>query len=155
MPGGFMFDRIDSELVSILRENSRMPISAIAQRLGVARGTVRQRLSRLEKEGIIRRYTVEIDESKVSDSQSAFVLISFMPGFATQREVARRIASIEGVSELYLISGGWDMIAKISAPGLNDIGNIVIDRLRSMEGVSRTETCSVFSTVKRSVNEEN
>ena len=144
-----MIDKLDAEILALLKENARMPVSSIAERLGIGRGTARQRISSLRKEGIIRRYTVDIDESKLNESHSAFILISFMPGLATQREVADRISAIPGIRELYLISGGWDMIARVSAQSLQELGNIVIDKLRSIEGVNRTETCSIFGTVKR------
>jgi DNA-binding Lrp family transcriptional regulator len=144
-----MVDKLDAEIVALLKENARMPISSIAEKLGIGRGTARQRISGLRKEGIIRRYTVDIDESRFNETHSAFILISFMPGLATQREVANRISSIPGIRELYLISGGWDMIARVSARSLEELGSIVIDRLRAVEGVNRTETCSIFSTVKR------
>lgn len=141
-------DRKDNELLSVLRQNARLSISAMAQKLGIGRSTVRQRVSRLEKLGVIRRYTVEVDESKIGESHSAFVLISFMPGTSSQREVANSIAAIPGIEELYLISGSWDMIARIHAATLEEIGGIVIDKLRAIKGVSRTETCSIFSPVK-------
>ena len=142
-------DKKDNELLSILRQNARMPISIIASKLGIGRSTARLRISRLEDVGVIKRYTVEVDENKIGESHSAFVFISFMPGTASQRDVAKRIAGIPGVEELYLISGRWDMVARIHAANLEEIGSIVIDRLRSIEGVSGTETCSIFSIVKR------
>lgn len=148
LPSGKMLDRTDAELISLLRENGRMPVSGIAKRLGIGRATVKQRMEKLEKAQIIRKYTVEIDEEKVGAGYTAVVLISFMPGFASQRDVARRISALKGVSELHLISGAWDMMAKVNAASVEEIGRIVIDQLRSIEGVSRTETCSVFSTIK-------
>lgn len=141
-------DAKDMELVGLLRKNARMSVSSLAKRLGLGRATVKQRMDRLERAEIIKRYTVELDEGKAGAGYGALVLISFMPGFASQREVARRIASLEGVRELHLISGAWDMIAKVHASSTDEIGRIVIDRLRSVEGVGRTETCSIFATVK-------
>lgn len=143
-----MIDRLDAELISLLREDGRMSVLELSKRLGIGRATVRQRMDRLEKSGVIRKYTVDLDEGKVGESYAAIVLIAFMPGFVSQREVARRIAGLRGVSELHLISGPWDMIAKIQASSVEEIGRIVIDQLRSIEGVSRTETCSIFSSVK-------
>ena len=141
-------DKKDSELLNALRQNARMPLSALAAKLGMGRGTVRQRMSKLEKQGVIARYTVDVDESRIGASHSAFVLISFMPGTSSQRDVADNIAAIPGIDELYLVSGSWDMIARIHAETLEGIGSIVIDRLRSVSGVSSTQTCSVFSSVK-------
>ena len=143
-----MMDAKDAELINLLREDSRMPVSAIAKKLRMGRATVKQRMERLEEAHIIRRYTLDIDEGKAGSGYCAIVLIAFMPGFASQREVAKRIASLSGVSELHLISGAWDMVARINAPSMEDIGRVVIDRLRSIEGVGRTETCSVFATIK-------
>lgn len=146
-PGQIM-DIKDSELLNALRQNARMPLSSLAAKLGMGRGTVRQRMSKLEKQGVIVRYTVDVDENRIGASHSAFVLISFMPGTSSQRDVADNIAAIPGIDELYLVSGSWDMIARIHAETLEGIGSIVIDRLRSVSGVSSTQTCSVFSSVK-------
>lgn len=143
-----MIDRTDSRLLDLLRQNARMPVSAIAKHLGIGRATVKQRMDRLETEGVVKKYTVDVDEGKVGTGYSAVVLISFIQGVASQREVARRIASIKGISELHLISGTWDMVARVHAPSTEEIGRLVIDQLRSIEGVGRTETCSIFATIK-------
>lgn len=148
LPLDKMLDRKDLALINVLRENARMPVSAIAKKLGIGRATVKQRMDKLEKEHVVKRYTVELDAGKVGSGYAAFVLIAFMPGLASQREVARRVSAVKGVIELHVISGAWDMIARVHASSTEEIGSIVVDQLRSIDGVGRTETCSIFSTVK-------
>ena len=54
-------DEIDLKLIYLLMDNSRLSISELAERLGVSRPTVKSRLDRLEKEGVIQRYTIKLN----------------------------------------------------------------------------------------------
>lgn len=53
-------DDVDREIIALLRADARMPVAALAVRLRVARGTVQNRLRRLEEEGVIVGYTVRL-----------------------------------------------------------------------------------------------
>ena len=65
-----------------------------------------------------------------------------------QRELANRIAKIPGIYEVHIISGEYDLLLKVRGTSLEDIGKLVIDKLRQLKGVGRTLTCTCFETVK-------
>lgn len=73
---------------------------------------------------------------------------SFSHYLMSQRELAAQIATIDEVYEVHLVSGQWDMILKVRASSTEEVGRLVIDRLRTMKSIARTETCFVFDTVK-------
>jgi DNA-binding Lrp family transcriptional regulator len=80
---------------------------------------------------------------------TAFVLISFLPEpTISQRNLAQDIAMMEGVQEVHLISGEYDILAKVRGTSMESIGSLVIDRIRMLPGVGRTLTCSSFAAVK-------
>jgi DNA-binding Lrp family transcriptional regulator len=80
---------------------------------------------------------------------TAFILISFLPEpTISQRNLAQEIASMEGVQEVHLISGEYDILVKVRGTSMESIGSLVIDRIRMLRGVGRTLTCSSFAAVK-------
>jgi len=145
-------EKLDDRDLMILHElelDSSRNIREIAESLGMPRTTVQDRINKLRKMGVIKRFTVKIDKSKLGKSALAFVLVSFMPGSEiSQKELAHQIAMLENVEEAHLISGEWDILLKVRGSSMKEIGDLVVDRLRGMRGVARTLTCAVFYTAK-------
>ncbi|MCS7142648.1 MAG: Lrp/AsnC family transcriptional regulator [Aigarchaeota archaeon] len=146
------FDELDKKIIDTLKRDARTPVAQIAKSLSVPRTTVQERINRLCEKGVIKSFTVVTDYEKLGRSATAFVLVSFMPGMErSQREVAVEIAALENVQEVYLISGDWDILVKVRAGSISEIGRLVIDKIREIKGVSKTLTCAVFDTVKEEV----
>ncbi len=79
----------------------------------------------------------------------AFVMASFTPASGTsQREVAKRIARLEGVEEVYVITGEWDIVAKVRGASIEEIGEVVLERMRTTPGVAGTLTMTAFATIR-------
>lgn len=147
-----MIDDKDRELIGVLRENSRLKTKDISKRVKMPRTTIHHRMKRMEEEKIIRKYTVIPDYSKIGAPVTAFILVSFLPTMdAKQREVAEKISHLEGVYEVHLISGEWDILLKVRSSSMEKVGELVIDHLREIQGVGKTVTCGCFSTVKEEV----
>lgn len=142
-------DRRDYELIDALRADARRPLARLAEELGMPRATLQDRLRKLVKDGVIVKFTVVPDFAKLGKPITAFIMVSFspVPGLS-QRELAQEIASIEDVQEVHLISGQWDILVKVRAGKVEEVGKLVIDRVRMTRGVARTETCVSFESVK-------
>lgn len=144
-----MLDEKDSLILEKLVEDSRRTTKAIARELEIPRATVHDRIAKMEQKGVIRRYTAVPDYSQLGVGVSAFILVQFAPEAGmSQRETADEIATISGIYEVHMISGEYDMILKVRGASMEEIGSLVIDKLREVKGVSRTLTCAVFTTVK-------
>lgn len=66
----------------------------------------------------------------------------------SQRDVARSISLLEDVAEVHIISGEWDLLIKVRSSSVEEIGKIVVDKLREIKGVKSTMTCVSFVAVK-------
>lgn len=144
-----MLDEKDSAILAELVADARKTTKAIAKSLDIPRATVHDRIVRMEQKGVIRRYTAIPDYPKLGLGVTAFILVQFEPTEgASQRETAEEIAEIDGIFEVHMISGEYDMMLKVRGASMEDIGRLVIDRLREVKGVARTLTCAVFTTVK-------
>lgn len=144
-----MLDEKDLAILGILRNDSRRSTKAIAAELDMPRATVHERIKRMVEKGVVRGFTVKLDHAKMGKPITAFVLISFLPEpTISQRNLAQDIAIMEGVQEVHLISGEYDILAKVRGTSMESIGSLVIDRIRMLPGVGRTLTCSSFAAVK-------
>ncbi|AMM53254.1 Lrp/AsnC family transcriptional regulator [Pyrococcus kukulkanii] len=147
-----ILDRVDRRLLEELKNNARENIATLSKKLGIPRTTVHYRIKRLVEEGIIERFTIKPNYKKLNLGTTAFILIRYDPDSGlTQREVAEQIAKIPGVYEVHIIAGEWDLLLKVRASNAEEVGKIVIDRLREIKGVGQTVTMVSFVTVKEEI----
>jgi DNA-binding Lrp family transcriptional regulator len=71
----------------------------------------------------------------------AYILIQTEVGQAA--EVAREIAQITGVTLAEDVTGPYDVIARVEAPSIDDLGHLVVARIQDVKGITRTLTCTV------------
>lgn len=132
-------DEMDRRILSILVKNSRTPFTEIADQLGVSEATVRKRVDRLVRVGVIRKFTVELGDT----AMRAVVLIKVKPGYSIP-QVAKEISNIEDVVKAYEVTGEYDIIAEISSSDTFSL-NRTIERIRSTEGVGGTLSMVVLA----------
>ena len=133
----------DQQLIALLRENARLPITELARKLQVSRTAALSRLHRLERDGVIKGYTVKLSDEYLQGCIKAMVMIKAPP---TQRQnIERALAKIPQLITLYSISGSFDMTAVVVAPSVAELDQ-VIDRIGVLEGVEETQSSVVLST---------
>jgi DNA-binding Lrp family transcriptional regulator len=144
-----MMDDKDRKILLQLLDDGRKPVVEIANELGMPRATVQERMRRLVGVGVIKKFTALLDYHKIGKEVTAFILVGFSgDSNVSQRNVAEEIAKIPEVYEVSLISGEWDIIIKVRAGSVSEIGTLVIDKLRMMRGIQKTQTCVSFQTIK-------
>ena len=142
MPG---LDDTDRELLSALRENARQPVAALAKRLRVARGTVQNRLARLEREGVIVGYTVRLKPQAEGHRIRALMTVAVEGNRGA--EVLRALRGHPAVASLHTTNGRWDIVAELQAESLEAFDR-VLGEIRLIEGIASTETSILLSTHK-------
>ena len=144
-----MIDVKDEMILAELKKNARNSTKKIATTISVPRVTVHDRIQKMMQQGIIKSFNVSIDYKKIGYATEVFVFIAFIPApDVSQRELAKRIAKLPGVHEVHIISGEYDLLLKVRGKSLEDIGLLVVDKLRQLKGVGRTLTFACFETVK-------
>jgi Lrp/AsnC family leucine-responsive transcriptional regulator len=144
-----MIDTKDELILAELKKNARNSAKNIATAIGVPRVTVHDRIQKMMQQGIIKSFNVSIDYKKIGYATEVFVFIAFIPTpDVSQRELAKRIAKLPGVYEVHIISGEYDLLLKVRGKTLEEIGTLVVDKLRQLKGVGRTLTFACFETVK-------
>lgn len=138
-------DDIDRQLLALLRINARATVASLAKALKVARGTVQNRIAKLEGSGTIAGYTVRLRSQTDANRIAAMMTIEVEGNHLDK--VLRNLRGDPAVHTLHTTNGRWDLIAEISADSLEAIDQ-VISRIRQIDGIARTETSLLLSTHK-------
>jgi DNA-binding Lrp family transcriptional regulator len=142
---GTLMDNTDRRLLSLLRDNARMSVAAMAKSLGVSRGTVQNRLARLEADGSVLGYTVRLRNAADDERIRAFMTVA-VEGNRTD-EVLKALRGDPAVCALHTTNGRWDIVAELRTESLEAVDK-VLGRIRLIDGISSTETSLLLSTHK-------
>jgi DNA-binding Lrp family transcriptional regulator len=138
-------DDTDRELISLLRQDARMPVATLAAKLGVSRGTVDNRLRKLEDEQVIVGYTVRLKPEAEPDRIRAWMGV-LVEGNQTRAVIASLLGE-PGVEALHDTNGRWDLLAELRAGTMADLSS-VLERIRLIKGIANTETSILLATYR-------
>jgi len=138
-------DDVDRELIGLLRDDARMPVSALAKKLKVARGTVQNRMARLEREGVIVGYTVRLKPQAEAQRIRALMTVAVEGNCAA--DVLRVLRGHPNVTGLHSTNGRWDLVVELRADTLEAFDR-ALGNIRLVEGIASTETSLLLSTHK-------
>jgi Lrp/AsnC family transcriptional regulator for asnA, asnC and gidA len=141
-----LLDDIDRSILSTLYENSITPFVRIAKMLNVNEGTIRHRVKRLIRYGVIKRFTVVIDPLALGLSTMVLVIVTVNPGSVNY--VAKKIAGIPNVIEVLEVHTYGDLLLKLRGSSMNEIANIIANQIKTIEGVINTQVISVLNIWK-------
>lgn len=136
-------DELDQKLIGILRLNARETVASLARSLKASRSTVQDRLSRLEKNGTIKGYRLELDEQTDSQLIRAYVTVSVEP--QKTNLIVAEIMTFHNIISIHTVSGKFDLLVEVGTPNTQMMDK-VLDRLGEIPGVNRTESSIVLST---------
>jgi DNA-binding Lrp family transcriptional regulator len=140
-----MMDTTDQKLLSLLRDNARMSLASMAKALGVSRGTVQNRLGRMERDGTVLGYTVRLKGS-MDDQRIRALMTIAVEGNRTD-EVLKALRGDPAVCALHTTNGRWDIVAELRTDSLEAVDR-VLGRIRLIDGISNSETSLLLSTHK-------
>ena len=140
-------DATDTRLIALLRKDARTSIAVLAKKLGVSRGTVSNRIAKLEDAGAIVGYTVRLRPDAQPNEIKAWMGIA-VEGNET-RAVIGSLLGEPGIATLHDTNGRWDLLAELRAANLAELSQ-VLERIRLVRGISSTETSIHLDTYRTS-----
>ena len=140
-------DATDRELVSLLRKDARTSVAILARKLGVSRGTISNRITKLEDAGTIVGYTVRLRPDAQPNEIKAWMGVA-VEGNETRAVIASLLGE-PGVATLHDTNGRWDLLAELRAANLSELSQ-VLERIRLVRGISSTETSIHLETYRDS-----
>ncbi|MBM3856814.1 MAG: Lrp/AsnC family transcriptional regulator [Verrucomicrobia bacterium] len=137
-------------LLQLLQKDDRTSPAELAQRLNLSEKEVVSKIRQWESDGTILGYHAVVDRERVDpDLVTAVIEVKVTPeregGFD---QTAQRIARFEQVEDVYLMSGGYDVLVTVRGQSLRDVANFITNRLSAMEGVQSCTTRFRLKTYK-------
>jgi DNA-binding Lrp family transcriptional regulator len=135
----------DQQLLSLLRQNGRLSIADLAHKLGTSRGTVTNRMTKLEDRGVIVGYTVRLRPDVQPNLITAWMAIAVEGN--QSRAVIASLLGEPSVATLHDTNGRWDLLAELRAENLQQLGQ-ALERIRLVKGIRNTETSIHLETYR-------
>ena len=145
-----MLDDKDYLILNELKRNARNSTKQIALNVDIPRVTVHDRIQKMIKNNIIKKFTFLPNYEKLGLNITVFVFVASNPyeSKISISKIAEEIKSFPGVFEVHIVSGEYDILLKIRGKSFDDVGKNTVAKIRQIKGVGRTFTCPCFTTIK-------
>ena len=137
-------DETDREILRILQADARTPFSEVARRIDMSSATVHDRVGRLEESGVIQGYHAKLDPKAIDLGISAIIGLRVEQG--REQDTLERLQEIEGVQEVHLTTGEWDVMGRVYAEDADALRELMFDRIAQMDGFARSQTMVILGT---------
>ncbi len=144
------FDYKDELILNLLEKNAKLTVQEIAKKTKITQTTVFNRIKKLEKDNVLLGYFTKINRKKIGkEILKSFVLIGVdYQGLKNkgekQNDLAKEISNLQGVEEVSIVTGGTDIIIKIHVENIANLNELVLNKLREIEGVQNTKISLVL-----------
>ena len=138
-------DDLNHQLIALLRQNARMNVADLAHRLKVSRGTVSNRIRKLEDDQVIVGYTVRLKPD--AEPQRILAWMGVMVEGNQTRRVITSLLGEPGVSALHDTNGRWDLLAELEVRSMAELSD-VLERVRLISGIRSSETSIHLATYR-------
>ena len=147
-----IMDEKDEKILKLLKENSKLTTQQISKKTLIPITTIHNRIKKLEKEGIIKRYTLELDNKKIGKNIAAYIHIVVDYRLLkqikmSQHELAKKLKQYEFVEEAAMVTGGTDIIIKVRVKDIDELDDFVTKKLRNIDGIEKTQTMIVLNEI--------
>ena len=132
------FDNLDLKLLFELSKNGNISVPTLSKKLGINASVLYSRIKRLVRKKLIKKFTIEIDDSLLGISVKALVGINRDPKFKEQ--IYEKLLEISEIISIAEVSGRFDTMLQVFAKDLEDLHMVVIDKIGKIDGVQNTET---------------
>ncbi len=127
-----ILDNIDKEILNIIQRNGRVPYSEIAKKTGVAEATIRFRIKRLIKKGVIRAFTAILNPAMIGFSVSGAILLKI--DSSKIDDIVKKLVNSSETSYIYRSTGEYDVVAVIYAQDIDHF-NEFVQKIKTLDGV--------------------
>lgn len=136
-------DKTDTRIIAALRKNGRETVANLAASLQLSRATVRSRMERMQRTGVIQGFTVRLNTDDLADPVRGITLIK-VAGNKTNRIIGQ-LHAIPAIQAIHSTNGKWDLIAQMATENLTSF-DAALSQLRKIDGISESETNLLLAT---------
>lgn len=143
------FDKFDMAILRTLVKDSRRTLNEIGAEIGLSATACWSRIKRLEGEGVIQRYTIDVDKTKLGYNDTVIVEVTLESHTDdTLYQFGRVLATIPEVVEAYLVSGDYDYYIRIAVRDTRDYERLLREKLYKIPGLRHSKSHFVLRVLK-------
>ena len=139
-------DSFDLKILDELTLNARLPTSQIADKVKLSRNAVRQRIERMERDGVIKGYTLRLGEGQHQGDAVTAIIMVFRKDRMRGADVINSLRKIQEVRQCYVLSGEFDLLLKLRAHSQERLCQIW-QKIAELPGVENTTTSFTLQQV--------
>ena len=132
------FDELDMKILFELTKNGNISVPILSKKLGINASVLYSRIKRLVRKKLIKKFTIEIDESLLGINVKTSVGINRDPKL--KEEIHKKLLEISEVVSLYEVTGRFDIILRVYTKDLENLHSVVMDKIGNIDGIQNTET---------------
>jgi Lrp/AsnC family leucine-responsive transcriptional regulator len=141
--------KVDQAILSVLLLDSRKTLQEIGAAVGLSATSCWGRIKKLESQGVIRRYTIDLDAAKLGYRDSVIVQLTLESHTdETLYRFGRALAEIPEVQEAYLVSGDYDYYIRIAVRDTRDYERLLREKLYKIPGIRHSKSSFVLRVLK-------
>jgi Lrp/AsnC family leucine-responsive transcriptional regulator len=137
-------DAIDRAILLELQQDSRIPYAELADRVGLSAAATHERVKKLERKGVIRRYRIDVDAEAIGLGLTAFVAVQ-LESTTTCRTLLAQLAQFPEIEEVHSVAGEIDVILKVHTTDTKTLEDLLY-RIKALSGIARMTTRVVLTT---------
>ncbi len=141
-------DELDLKILSELMKDASISVPKLSKKINVNASVIYSRIKRLIKLGLIKKFTIIVNEEALGFNVKALTGINMDAKY--RDDILKELNKIPEVEEIVEVTGRFDMLVRLHARSLEEMYSIVSDRIGNIEGVQRTET---FIEMRRTVKD--
>ncbi len=143
-------DKIDRKILAELQRNGRASLQEISQAVGLSSTPCWTRMKRMEEDGVIERYTVNLNAQALGLGDTVLVQLTLdSHSDNTLEKFGQVLATIPEVIEAYLVSGEYDYLLRVAVKDTKDYERLLREKLYKIKGIRHSKSSFVLRTLKK------
>jgi Lrp/AsnC family leucine-responsive transcriptional regulator len=143
-------DAYDSKILKLLIQNSRITGADIARKINLSLPAVTERLRKLDRSGIIDRYTIKVNRAQLSLRLMAYINVWI--DHTKNTPVKDQLIAMEEVMECHHVAGDCDLLLKVLVADTAALEQLLVGKIKAIKGITRTTTTIILSSYKEEIN---
>lgn len=142
-------DEKDAKIIDVLKEHGEYTTRQIAKKTLMPATTIHNRIRKMKEEGVIKKFTVELDGKKIDKGFTAYVLISanlsvLKEKKKTQYDLAKELKRFSFIERADIVTGGTDLVAVVRVKDVDEFDNVLLRKMQTIEGIEKTQSLIVI-----------
>jgi Lrp/AsnC family transcriptional regulator for asnA, asnC and gidA len=142
-----MIDKKDKKILVELLKDGRKSFADLARACKMTRQSIFSRIKSLRRRGIIKNFTVNLDQQKLGLNIRAYILISADPLGKFREKATKTLMDIPQISQIHILFGRFDFLVEVMVKDMNELSQI-LSKVHELEMINKTETMIVYKNIK-------